>query len=97
MLFVAHHLTLDARDAAAVAAGGVPGELKGPAASKSVDKVSVSYDTKAVTFEDQAFWNLTRFGIQLYNLARLIGAGGVQLGAQGDGPGGPYPGFGIWQ
>lgn len=79
-LYVAHYLALDARDMDTAAAGGVAGEVKGPATSKTVDKVSVSTDTKAVTWENQAFWNLTRYGTELYNLVRLFGAGGIQLG-----------------
>jgi hypothetical protein len=82
-LFVAHHLALDQRDIATAQAGGVPGEVKGPATAKSTDKVSQSYDTKAVTFENEAFWNQTRYGIRLVDLARMFGAGGVQLGACG--------------
>lgn len=79
-LYVAHHLALDARDRRAVAAGGIPGELKGPATQKSVDKVSQGYDTKAVTWENSAFWNQTRYGTQLINMARQFGPAGVQLG-----------------
>ena len=90
-LFVAHHMTLDARDIATAQAGGVPGEVKGPASAKSVDKVSQSYDTSAVTFENEAFWNMTRYGIQLLNTARMFGSGGVQLGA-----GGGAANEGVW-
>lgn len=79
-LYVAHYLALDARDLSAQVAGGVPGEVKGPATSKSVDKVSVSSDTKAVTWDNQAFWNQTRYGIELVNLIRMFGAGGIQIG-----------------
>lgn len=95
-LFVAHHLTLDQRDIATAAAGGVPGEIKGPPTAKAVDKVSASYDSKAVTFADEAFWNQTRYGVQLMDLVRRFGAGAIQLGL--DGTGGlldPFPGFGI--
>ena len=84
-LFVAHHLVLDQRDIATSQAGGVPGELKGPATAKAIDKVSQSYDTSAVTFENEGFWNQTRFGVQLLNMAYMFGAGGVQLGVCGGG------------
>jgi hypothetical protein len=95
-LFTAHHLTLDARDVATTAAGGVPGELKGPATAKSVDKVSQSYDTKAVTFENEAFWNQTRFGVQLLNLAQMFGAGGIQVDADvSTDSANPFPNFGL--
>jgi Protein of unknown function (DUF4054) len=82
-LFMAHHLALDARDALTAGAGGIPGDVRGPATQKSVDKVSQGYDTKAVTWENSAFWNQTRYGVQLINLARQFGAGGFQLGTCG--------------
>ena len=82
-LFVAHHLVLAARDQAASAAGGIPGEVKGPTASKSVDKVSVSYDAGAVALTDAGFWNLTSYGIRFLTLGRYVGAGGIQLGYPG--------------
>lgn len=79
-LFVAHHLVLAARRAARAAAGGIPGEVEGPKTSSSVDRVSKSMDTRAVTFEDEAFWNQTSYGIQFFQIVRMAGAGGVQLG-----------------
>lgn len=94
-LFVAHHIALSQRAVATAQAGGVPGEVKGPATAKAVDKVSQSFDSKAVTWENEAFWNQTQYGVRLVDLARMFGAGGVQLGADGsDGPfGGVWP---IW-
>ena len=78
-LVTAHHLVLAQRDQAAVAVGGAPGEVKGPTASKSVDKVSVSYDAGAVALSDAGFWNLTTYGIRFMTIARTMGAGGMQL------------------
>lgn len=78
-LFIAHNLAIGAQDTATSAAGGVPGKVSGPMTSKSVDKVSASYDTKATTYEGAAFWNMTSYGIRLYQLAKLVGAGGRQL------------------
>uniref|UniRef100_C6BBS7 Putative bacteriophage protein n=1 Tax=Ralstonia pickettii (strain 12D) TaxID=428406 RepID=C6BBS7_RALP1 len=78
-LVTAHHLVLAQRDQAAAAVGGVPGEVKGPTASKSVDKVSVSYDTGAVALTDSGFWNLTTYGVRFMTIARTMGAGGMQL------------------
>ncbi|HWU68260.1 MAG TPA: DUF4054 domain-containing protein [Stenotrophobium sp.] len=78
-LYTAHHLVIGARDQKSAAAGGVPGAVTGPQASKAVDKVSVSYNTGAVTLEGGGFWNATMYGIQFYQLARVVGAGGVQL------------------
>lgn len=78
-LFIAHHLAIGARDEKTASTGGVPGTVNGPQASKSVDKVSASYDTSAVTFENGGFWNATTYGIRLLQLTRYIGAGGIQL------------------
>lgn len=78
-LFTAHHLVVASREQAAAAVGGAPGAITGPQASKSVDKVSVSYDTSAVAYEGAGFWNMSSYGIRFYQLLRLIGAGGIQL------------------
>ncbi|MGG6461403.1 DUF4054 domain-containing protein [Solilutibacter silvestris] len=74
-LFVAHNLVVSAGDATAT----TPGAIKGPASSKSVDKVSVSYDIASITIADGDFWNMSRFGIQFLRYARMMGAGGIQL------------------
>lgn len=79
-LYIAHYLALGARNAAIAAAGGIPGGgAMGPQASKTVDKVSVSNDTKAVTLADAGHWNSTIYGVQFYQLAMMVGAGAVQL------------------
>jgi hypothetical protein len=78
-LVTCHHLAISARDQLAAAVGGAPGEVKGPTASKSVDKVSVSYDTAAVTLSDAGFWNATQYGTRFIGLARMMGAGGLQV------------------
>lgn len=78
-LFTAHQLVIARRNQQTGAAGGAPGGVSGPMTSKAVDKVSVSYDAAAVTLEDGGFWNMTTYGIQLLQLARMFGAGGVQL------------------
>lgn len=78
-LFIAHHLVIGARDQAASTNGGVPGAVQGPVASKSVDKVSVSYDTGATTIEKGDFWNSTTYGIRFLRMAHMAGAGGIQL------------------
>lgn len=78
-LVTAHHLVLSARDGLAAATGGVPGEMKGPTSAKSVDKVSVSYDTNAAALTDAGAWNLTSYGVRFLGLARMMGAGGMQV------------------
>ncbi|MCL6466958.1 MAG: DUF4054 domain-containing protein [Ralstonia sp.] len=77
-LVTAHHLALSARDQQTATVGGIPGEIKGPTSSKSVDKVSVSYDTSAVSLTDAGFWGLTSYGLRFLTIARAMGAGGYQ-------------------
>lgn len=78
-LMVAHNLVLDQMNRTASSVGGSPGKVTGPQTSKSVDKVGASYDTGATTYEGAAFWNMTSYGIRLYQLMRVVGAGGRQL------------------
>src|SRR5260363_302089 len=78
-LCTAHHLVIAARDQADAAKSGASGQLKGPMAAFSVDKVSTGYDTGAVTLPDAGFWNLTSYGVRYLTLARSMGAGGVQV------------------
>lgn len=75
----AHMLVITAAAISASDAGKAVGGISGPQASKSVGGVSVSYATQAVTFADAPFWNQSTYGIQLLTMARMIGAGGLQL------------------
>jgi hypothetical protein len=96
-LYVAHNMVLQARaDAAARVPGGIPGTVQGVQSSKSVDKVSVGYDTAAVTLEDGAYWNSTTYGIRFLQLSRAYGSGGAQIGTglAGSGLGGFSGGYG---
>lgn len=72
-LMTAHNLTVAKRNEA------TPGAIAAPVASKSVDKVSISYDTSAIKLENAGHWGATSYGIQFLQLARMVGAGGVQL------------------
>jgi hypothetical protein len=78
-LFIAHNLAVAAGNQLTAAVGGAPGQVKGPLTSKSVDKVSAGYDTGAVALQDGGFFNLTTYGIQYLQLARMVGTGGIQL------------------
>lgn len=75
----AHHLAISKRDQAAAEGGGIPGAVNGVVTAKSVDKVSVSYDASTVTLADAGFWNMSSYGIRFVQLARMVGAGGVQM------------------
>lgn len=78
-LVTAHHLAIAMRDDKTAVGGGAAGGVSGPVSSKSVDKVSVSYNTSSTQYEGEAFWNMTSYGIRYIGLARLFGAGGIQL------------------
>lgn len=79
-LFVAHNLVIEAKAQAEFAAGGIPGGQVGPVNSKSVDKVSVSYDTGAGIQLDAGHWNLSVYGTRFIRLARMFGAGPLFAG-----------------
>lgn len=79
-LFIAHNLVLEANAQKTSAAGGVPGAMTGVVSSKSVDKVSVSYDTGAAIMPNAGHWNLTIYGARYVKLSRMFGAGPMQVG-----------------
>lgn len=78
-LLTAHQLAIALRDQKTGAAGGATGAVSGPLSSKTVDKVSSSYNTAGTQYADAAFWNLTSYGVRYLALARMFGAGGIQL------------------
>lgn len=78
-LFVAHYMVLWLADRRASLVGGAGGSTNGVQASKSVDKVSVSYDTGATLNPEAGFWNNTRYGAEFWQMITMFGAGGRQL------------------
>lgn len=80
-LFVAHNLVLSARNVKATLTGGLPGQAQGVMTAKGVDKASASYDANSVSLTNQGYWGSTSYGIQFLQMARDMGAGGLQLGA----------------
>ena len=78
--FAAHNLSLEARAMAESANGGVPGGQVGPVSSKSVDKVSMSYDTSSGIQPGAGHWNMTIYGTRFIRMARMFGAGPVHVG-----------------
>ena len=78
-LFTAHHLVLARANVEASTAGGLPGQTSGPTQSKTVGSASVSYDTSSSINLNAGHWNMTSYGKQFFQLARMFGAGGVQL------------------
>ena len=78
-LYTAHEMTLAAQNLKAGNVGGPPGGQSGPANSKTVGSVTVAYDTQQTAEKDAGWWNLTTYGKQFIRLARIYGAGVVQL------------------
>ncbi len=78
-LATAHQVLIATRNQDVGNGGGSPGQVSGPVTSKAVDRVSVTNDTTAVTLTDGGFWNMTTYGIRFLQLARMFGAGPIQL------------------
>ncbi len=79
-LFTAHFITLEAQNMLEAQKGGLPGRTVGPINSKSVDRVSIGYETGAGTEEGAGHWNLTTYGTRFIWLTKMFGAGPIQLG-----------------
>lgn len=78
-LFIAHNLVLERQAQKTAAVEGAPGVTTGPVASKTVDKVTITYDVEAGIEKDAGHWNLTQYGARFIQLARMAGSGGIQL------------------
>lgn len=79
-LMVAHFMSLDERENRIAKRGGVPGTGSvGILSSKSIGSVSAGYDVSAGTELNAGHWNMTSYGRRYIHMARLVGAGGVQV------------------
>lgn len=78
-LFVAHNITISRLNQFTAQVGGIPGAVAGPTTSKTVDKVGYASAAQLVTLENGGAWNLSQYGIQFLQIARMWGAGGAQL------------------
>lgn len=78
-LYVAHEITMATQNVKTAAVGGAPGQSGGIASSKAVGAVNVSYDPNTTTERDAGWWNMTNYGKQFIRLARMFGAGVIQL------------------
>jgi hypothetical protein len=78
-LYTAHEITLAAQNAKSGMIGGVPGTSGGVANTKTVGSATVGYDSTATSEKDAGYWNLTNYGKQFIRLARIFGAGAIQL------------------
>ena len=100
-LYIAHNLVLEAQAQQTAKAAGWPGVSKGVISGENAGAVSVSYDTTAAIELDAGHWNLTVFGIRFIRLAKMFGAGPIQVGCGAVSlPGGNWgfgmPGWGVW-
>ncbi|MCT8354038.1 DUF4054 domain-containing protein [Photorhabdus kayaii] len=79
-LFTAHYVELRGKATAGATTGGrVNTAGGGVLTSKSVDKVSMSYDTSGIINSDAGFWNNTAYGREFFWWWSMFGAGGRQL------------------
>lgn len=78
-LYVAHEITMAALNAKTAAVQGTPGVNGGIANTKTVGGATIGYDTQSSVEKDGGYWNLTNYGKQFLRLARIYGAGVVQL------------------
>lgn len=78
-LYVAHELVLAANSRKTAEFGGNPGVFGGIANNKTVGSATVGYDTTSTAEKDAGYWNLTNYGKQFIRLARIFGAGAIQL------------------
>jgi hypothetical protein len=94
MLWTAHMITLEQQSSAAAAAGQSAGAITGPLASASGDGLSYSRNVSAAVLDGEGHWNLTSYGLRWKQMARMMGAGGIQVGVPdpSDAYGGAWPG-----
>ncbi|ELI8280219.1 DUF4054 domain-containing protein [Yersinia enterocolitica] len=78
-LMTAHYVELRGKRTASAVLGGVNTSGGGVATSKSVDKVSVSYDVSGIINPDAGFWNNTDYGREFFWWWSMFGAGGRQI------------------
>lgn len=86
-LYVAHMIVLEKKDVDAASAGGWPGISKGAINSEAAGQVTVSYDTAVTLDETGGHWNLTVYGSRFLRMAKMFGAGPIQVGPCGGSPG----------
>lgn len=101
-LFIAHNLAIEALNAKAALAGGVPGLNRGVISGEVAGAVNISYDTANGLEADAGHWNLTTYGTRFVSMLRLLGAAPIQVGPGGNnipnngpawiGPN-PFPGY----
>jgi len=77
-LVTAHYVVIAARDRAAPN-GAAPGSPIGLSTSQSAGPLAESYSYSELLNDDAGYWNQTTYGQRYFHLARMTGAGGIQL------------------
>ena len=81
MLYTAHNIALEALVTASAARGSVATGRHGIISSKAADGVSISYDVSSTSEKDAGHWNTTIYGVRYWRMARQMGMGPLQVGA----------------
>jgi hypothetical protein len=94
-LYTAHQLVLEKQAIDTVQAGGWPGLNKGLINNESPGAITIGYDAASTVEESGGHWNLTVYGTRFLRIARMMGAGPIQIGPGGGGFGaaGSVPGL----
>jgi hypothetical protein len=84
-LLTAHELTLGRQNvrAAGATGGGALGSASGVAQNKTVDRVSIGYNSNLSAVAGAGPYNLTSYGQRYYQLLLLFGTGGLQVNNYG--------------
>ena len=92
-LYTAHMIVLEKKDVDAANAGGWPGISKGAINNEQAGQVSVGYEVVATLDEGAGHWGLTVYGSRFLRIARMMGAGPIQIGPCGGWGAGSVPGL----
>jgi Protein of unknown function (DUF4054) len=79
-LYVAHNLSLEAKAQLDAKDNGVPGYSPGLVIAKTVGPVGIKYENKITQEKDSGHWGFTIYGLRFIRMARLMGAGPMQIG-----------------
>ena len=81
-LFTAHCITIEAKSLKEASTNGIPGTMSaGIPSSKTVDKVAITYDIATIMDPNAGHWNMSTYGIRLWQMMRIFGAGPIYVGA----------------
>lgn len=72
-LYTAHLLVLDGRNSL------TQGSVLGIDTGQSADGISYTVDSSSIVIQKAGMFNSTSYGIQYYQLAQMMGAGGIQF------------------